>query len=905
MRVASMEPVTGYVIILLLYAVVSSAQVVRDTDLYLDGICGEEVQQCVCGSTSVPVHFTYERCVRFYRWKPYCDPCGDLEPETKCPQYRYCLECQDDLEGCLRCPANRYGTWCAGECNCQNGGTCNQDNGMCNCPDGWEGSACEIRRKAECGFPGRPTNGEINSNSYSEGSVATFSCNHGYRLIGTETVTCRHDAHWDGNVPTCEPICVLPSATSHLTISPIRNDDSSATTTIWFDCPDGYHLEGSLSADCVNGRWTHSTPQCLKLCTDPEILMELEERQLLDISPSSPQQGGVFVEGDVINVSCLTGYQLIGDVTLTCSSAGQWNGQLPTCVIRCDDPLSPPHGTVEASTDDLKHGDAVQYKCHQGHVLIGDSQRTCQNDGQWSGETPRCVAVCSEPEVPSNGKLNGDSNFEGSSINYTCTAGYHLFGPSERTCLSNGQWSGALPECVELTMCNDPGTPRNGRRVVGGEETTTFVEGTRVVIECLPRYHMIGSSQRRCMENGQWSDTQPICSKVAVCEDPGKPKNVVREILPPILGQDGLPRRHIASRLPSFFSHFSRSEILSEADDHDMSSDDGSDTDSNNDAPAKLPEGYFVEYSRVVYECESPYYKLSGSKQRTCLNGEWDGRQPTCTPICGKKSVNRQEYIVNGNTSTVGEWPWQAAVSRYVRLPGGENKTWYTVCGGALINERWILTAAHCVVYRDSTTVVETGVVQVKLGKHYRDDEMDDNHVQEFQVSEIHVHPQFQPINLDNDIALIRLSSTATLTERVRPVCLPQAFLAREHLRQGTFGVVTGWGRTEDGTVAAALKQARVPVVGSRICESGYAETQYYVTVTRNMYCAGFSEGGTDSCSGDSGGPMVFSNGEGDRQRWYLQGLVSWGSPVECGLPRQYGGYTRVIKFVRWIKQFI
>ncbi|XP_070558976.1 clotting factor C-like isoform X2 [Ptychodera flava] len=876
---------------------------VHTASAQISGICPDETQQCQCGSSSVPVHFTYSSCVYFYRWRPYCKACDDQDPESHCPKYQHCLECRDNQESCHRCPPNRYGTWCAGVCNCQNGGTCNQGDGSCTCPDGWEGSSCGIRKAAECGYPGTPSNGKTRANSLSEGSTATFSCDDGYRLVGNAAVTCRQDGQWDGTVPSCEPVCTLPDVGSRVIITPAGRAGSTVVTAIRYTCPGGYQLLGADSAQCDdNGRWTNPSPSCLKKCDSPQRLVQ--DRPNLDITFSRVQEDGVYLESDTVALGCLTGYQLTGNDVITCSEDGQWAGQLPSCIILCNNPDAPRHGTVRVPNG-KKEGDIAYYDCDQGYTLVGDEELTCRSDGSWSGDKPICSISCQEPESPNNGEVRTDSNLQGSRASYSCNQGYQLFGPRSRTCLSNGVWSGALPECVEMVVCDDPGIPENAERIVGGSTyPSVFLEGTRAVVQCLRGYHIIGSAERRCMRNGQWSGAQPTCSAAKICSDPGTPKNMVREILPPVLDRDGLPRRSISSRVPSFLGFFSRIDSPVDTAPAEGSTPEDSDSRGAN-RPAELPDGYYAEYSQAVYECESTYYKLSGSKQRTCIDGEWDGRQPTCVPVCGKKSVNRQEYVVHGNASTLGEWPWQAAIKRLVRLPGQSEASLYLVCGGALIDERWVITAAHCVTYRESTDVTDTDHVKVSLGKHYRDDDLDDDQVQDFEVSEIHVHHNFEPINLDNDIALIRLSRPASLTERVRPVCLPQPYLTRQHLRAGKSGVVSGWGRTEDGNPSDILKHARVPVVGSKKCQAAYAAMQYYVTITSNMFCAGFEEGGADACNGDSGGPMAFLQDDGDRQRWYLQGLVSWGSPLECGSAGQYGGYTKVVRFVRWIRQFV
>ena len=89
------------------------------------------------------------------------------------------------------------------------------------------------------------------------------------------------------------------------------------------------------------------------------------------------------------------------------------------------------------------------YKCNDGYVLRGTSERTCQSSGRWSGSLPRCELVdCGDPGTPSNGFKTGSNYKFGSVVSYSCTTGYQLSGPQTRSCQANGKWSGTQPECV-------------------------------------------------------------------------------------------------------------------------------------------------------------------------------------------------------------------------------------------------------------------------------------------------------------------------------------------------------------------------------------------------------------------------------------------------------------------------
>lgn len=116
--------------------------------------------------------------------------------------------------------------------------------------------------------------------------------------------------------------------------------------------------------------------------------------------------------------------------------------------------------------------------------------------------------------------------------------------------------------------------------------------------------------------------------------------------------------------------------------------------------------------------------------------------------------------------------------------------------------------------------------------------------------------------------------------------------------------MVAGWGisspngssSSDPEVTSDPLRYVKLPVVPQDECESSYA-SRY--NITANMFCAGFLEGGRDTCLGDSGGAFVME--DGTSRRWAALGLVSWGGPGGCGTQGVYGVYTRVAPYVEWI----
>ncbi|XP_053226372.1 trypsin I-P38-like [Podarcis raffonei] len=218
------------------------------------------------------------------------------------------------------------------------------------------------------------------------------------------------------------------------------------------------------------------------------------------------------------------------------------------------------------------------------------------------------------------------------------------------------------------------------------------------------------------------------------------------------------------------------------------------------------------------------------------------------------------DKIVGGYTCQSHSVPYQ------VSLNSG-----YHFCGGSLINNQWVVSAAHCYKSR----------IQVRLGEHSLT--LNDGSEQYINSAKVIRHPRYNANTLDNDIMLIKLSTQASINTRVRSVSLPTSCVTT-----GTQCLISGWGNTRSsGTSYPDLLQClNAPVLSSSQCANAYPGQ-----ITQNMMCVGFLEGGKDSCQGDSGGPVV-CNGQ-------LQGIVSWG--IGCAQKGYPGVYTKVCNYVSWI----
>ncbi|XP_077130081.1 serine protease 27-like [Ranitomeya variabilis] len=253
---------------------------------------------------------------------------------------------------------------------------------------------------------------------------------------------------------------------------------------------------------------------------------------------------------------------------------------------------------------------------------------------------------------------------------------------------------------------------------------------------------------------------------------------------------------------------------------------------------------------------------------------------------CGKPLV--ADKIVGGADSTIGQWPWQV----YLKLYDGSQ------CGGSLISESWVLTAAHCF----ETPVVDVSQFTVYLGVQKLSD-LQDRKIVVRKVKQVIVYPTYAEQGSSGDIALVKLESPVTYTPTILPVCLPANTV---NLPEGMLCWATGWGYVRDNvplTGPKTLQAVQLPLISNNNCESLYRESLGYSSriklIQDDMICAGFKYGQKDACQGDSGGPLVCNI----KGVWVQMGIISWG--VGCAEPYHPGVYTRVQNYVSWIDLYM
>ena len=417
-------------------------------------------------------------------------------------------------------------------------------------------------------------------------------------------------------------------------------------------------------------------------------------------------------------------------------------------------------------------------------------------------------------------------------------------------------------DVLKASFCTDPGVPNHGGRNppptrVGGK----YDIGARIILTCNPGFIHLGSNSRQCLPTGKWSGSNTQCEALPVFTR--LPSNKTTDLSYSVTIEcsaetsvgdkvvvkwykDGKPliqsNRYYQDQVTSYW-HIPRVLV----DDAGL---------------------YTCEASNAAGKIHASMYLTVRQKQIAC----------------GKATFSSVAKIIGGQRATHGSIPWQILLFN--------NVTSRPFCGATLLNERWGVTAAHCLISKTPSNVIAI------LGEHKWDS--DEKTEQKMSISEIHFHPRYNPSTFDSDIALIKFTKQAIYTDYAIPVCLPTSLSDLALSNAGNTGRVSGWGARKANKThpAKRLHTVQVPIVGHKTCQANHAPT--YV-ISTNMLCAGRIDGKGDACQGDSGGPLTVENRA--TRKTVLIGVVSWGD--KCGRKNKYGVYTKVQNYVAWINSYI
>lgn len=296
----------------------------------------------------------------------------------------------------------------------------------------------------------------------------------------------------------------------------------------------------------------------------------------------------------------------------------------------------------------------------------------------------------------------------------------------------------------------------------------------------------------------------------------------------------------------------------------------------------------------LEYKCNDYYRNRGQSVIRYCADdGTWSGQPADCVLDCGEiKRTRKGEDKRKSIRNMQDFWPWQVAIE----VPIGVH------CGGTLIGDQWVLTAAHCVLEHDTLRYHKE--IKVILGTHNLTDESS-SEVQVIPVNKTRHHHDFQwdfnKMGVKSDIAILKLEKKVRISKNVHPVCLPRGKRRKQLVQAGRTGVFVGWGGTQEPHL---LRQMPLPVVRRKECEQSYKRYNY--KVTEKMICAGYKGNSDGLCKKDSGGGFYFLERTRSKRRhrrssrWVLGGIASWRFH-KCFQEDKYSVFTDVTKHLGWI----
>ncbi|KAK9737261.1 Trypsin [Popillia japonica] len=251
--------------------------------------------------------------------------------------------------------------------------------------------------------------------------------------------------------------------------------------------------------------------------------------------------------------------------------------------------------------------------------------------------------------------------------------------------------------------------------------------------------------------------------------------------------------------------------------------------------------------------------------------------------VCGARPLVKTGRIVGGKNAMFGEFPWQVLV---------RESTWLGLftknkCGGVLISNRYVMTAAHCQPGFLASLVAVFGEYDIS-------NNMGTRRPLSRNVKRVIVHRSYDPATFANDLALLELEHPIHFDQHIIPICLPR----EEEDFTGRMATVTGWGRLKyGGVVPTMLQEVQVPIMENDVCQEMFRTAGHTKVILESFLCAGYANGQKDSCEGDSGGPLVLQRPDG---RYQLAGTVSHG--IKCAAPYLPGVYMRTAYYKPWIE---
>ncbi|XP_076821631.1 uncharacterized protein LOC143468357 isoform X1 [Clavelina lepadiformis] len=717
-----------------------------------------------------------------------------------------------------------------------------------------------------------------------------------------------------------------------------------------YTCNSGFYVSsGDPERKCTGGgRWDGNIVSCRRItCSNPLTSIQLMGGRVVYGLP------GPFYVGHEITLRCFSGRRMLGSGKRTCLESGLWSGEDTVCdtidnEVRCPHPGIPINGRLTLGGN-FSVGDFVEFECDPDYVMVGEARQECYYFLEWSGGgSPKCI----DPKLPqsndyviaklqratehSRALLQGAGAGRGSSLSDQSSSLeiYIIIDISEDVRIDLIRSSIKFAEDRILAFSA-------GQQVKFA--VISFSSNTRVIFDLA----ISTTPNIVAVLNEMLRNRQKLLQDIGY----GRNTHLALSTLGEMLQQSFIANRD-AQRYIFLFVHgrndeggFPVAEMEAIKRNHE----------------GNLQEVYVISFGNGFQDARSynelqslaaPFGRfLPNPNINNLRNQQNAGIVQNTLHECGKAgdigAIGKNlgiGKIIHGNNANVGAWPWQVVVTiqrstvskTYAGGRGGGFRG-----GGSLINNKWVLTAAH--LFNNDTAFKKTGnweqSILVTFGI-FRIQSIENfvlpQYVKIFNAAQVIIHPSYRetPENYDYDIALIKVGRQynqngnqwqqtneggwLNYTTYIKPVCLPcmENNCAGDHLRslgiingaenedircrkegawiyqeddrdtKNILAAITGFGITEQGLKAEYLKQAAIRLRKNARCreivpamiQDGLAST---VQFTDRMMCG---VGGTlqrvvDACFGDSGGPLVrqVKSNANGKSCWLQLGIVSWG----------------------------
>uniref|UniRef100_A0A8C8CUC4 Sushi, von Willebrand factor type A, EGF and pentraxin domain-containing protein 1 n=1 Tax=Oncorhynchus tshawytscha TaxID=74940 RepID=A0A8C8CUC4_ONCTS len=440
------------------------------------------------------------------------------------------------------------------------------------------------------------------------GHKVEYVCDEGYELTGDAVWMCLKYGKWDkSSHPRCSLVhCPEPPLDeNHLVL---RSLDSGI---VELSCEDGYVLHGARTLRCTLAQeWNDTFPVCKQVFCGPPPEVAFGD-------PSSAPLSAPSYFGSVVSYSCMDGFTLRKEGSVTCQADGYWSSPVPECIpVECPQPVEIANGIVDVQG--LMYLSTALYSCKPGYSLVGNATVLCGESGLWIGGVPSCQPIeCPVPKEIPNGKVAYTKLQFNHVVNFSCHRGYRLHGPETLKCLANGEWDQGTPVCVQI-YCAPPNPIDNG-----------FVEGldhkfgVTIFYSCFPGFQLVGQNHLTCEEFG-WSSSVPVC----IPSDCGLPPHIDFGEYSRLLD----PNAELAGRDAAITSRPIGGATV----------------------PLSPMDMSFLHGTVIVYRCHKSY-ELTTSTALVCLEeGRWNGTAPMCVPAECEDPPSPDHGSVNVTDTSLG-----------------------------------------------------------------------------------------------------------------------------------------------------------------------------------------------------------------------------------------------------------